>query len=145
MGEQDRGALARSMAAEGSEAPLRRAERRPFGALEQSMAWPKVEGYRLYWFNDAPGRIQRAREAGYEHIIENGEPVTRIVGKDDGGRGQKAYLMKIPLEWYFEDRAAGQQTLDQRMSDIRNGRHGATAEQNQYVPASGIKITEERR
>lgn len=107
--------------------------RKPFGAQEQQLAWPEIPGFRLYWFNDTPGRIARAKEAGYEHVLDplTGEPVRRNVGRGEGSQaGLTGYLMKIPVEWYQEDRAAADAALEQRLRDIREGRGQG---ENQYV------------
>lgn len=107
--------------------------RKPFGSQEQQLAWPPIPGFRLYWFNDTPGRVARAKEAGYEHVLDpaSGEPVKRNVGRGEGSQaGLTAYLMKIPIEWYQEDTAAAQAALETRLRDIREGRGQG---ENQYV------------
>lgn len=119
-------------------------ERVPFGEAEMTLAVPPQPGYRLYWFNDTPGRIQRAKLAGYEHVIdpETGDPVQQIVGKGETGRGQNAYLMRIPLKWYSEDMARQQAELDRRLSDIKQGRKGSDVTvESGYVPSQGIHIS----
>lgn len=143
----ERSVAAQAMAAEGTPAPERRrvVDRKPFGAAEQQLAYPPIAGYRLYWFNDTPGRIARALSAGYEHVADHdGSPVRRNVGRGENGGGMTGYLMKIPIEWYYEDMASAQEQLARRLSDIKEGRHGAVQGQNQYVPAQGIKIEERR-
>lgn len=114
--------------------------RKPFGAQEQQLAWPEIPGYRLYWFNDTPGRIARAKEAGYEHVLDptSGQPVSRNVGRGEGSQaGLTGYLMKIPQQWYQEDSAASQAALEQRLRDIREGRGQG---ENQYVVAGRHSI-----
>ena len=140
------GRAAAAAAAEGAQrTPTRRpGDRQPFGAAEQQLAYPPIDGFRLYWFNDVPGRVERAKLAGYEHVQENGQPVARNVGRGEGGGGIKAYLMKIPLEWYEEDSRAAQSLRDDNLRAIKEGRYGAATGQNQYVPSSGIKIDERR-
>lgn len=100
-------------------------ERVPFGAQEQQLAYPDIPGYRLYWFNDTPGRIARAKKAGYEHVCTEGTdaPIQRNVGRGEGAQnGLTAYLMKIPRQWYEEDAKSSQDDLDRRLRDIREGR-----------------------
>ena len=120
--------------------------RQPFGMHEQNLAWPPIPGYRLYWFNDLPGRIARAKRAGYEHVIsdDTGEPVARNVGKQDGGSGMNAYLMRIPEEWYREDMANAQESRERILREIKEGRYGDKPGQNQYVPGQGINIGDRR-
>src|SRR5580698_7649224 len=43
-------------------------DRVPFGDQEQSLAWPEIPGFRLYWFNDVRDRVARAIRAGYVHV-----------------------------------------------------------------------------
>lgn len=139
---------AQRLANEATPAPARMAagDRQPFGAQEQQLAHPPIPGFRLYWFNDTPGRIGRAKRAGYEHVldVDTGEPLNRVVDRTERGAAQKGYLMKIPVQWYYEDMAAAQETRDRNMQSIKEGRHGANVGQNQYVPKQGIVIDERR-
>jgi len=96
-------------------------DRVPFGTHEQALSWPAIPGFRLYWFNDMPGRIERAKLAGYEHVEKNGEPVSMIVDKSVQGTGLRAYLMKIPTEWYQEDKAANEQYEAEKIRNIQEG------------------------
>lgn len=121
--------------------PRRRpaADRKPFGAADQQLFWPPIPGMRLYWFNDTPGRVGRAKAAGYEHVIgENGEPVHRNVGRGDNGKGgMDAYLMQILEEWYLMDKKEADDALEARLTDIRRGR---TQNENQYVDAARHRV-----
>lgn len=125
--------------------------RRPFGLREQKLAYPDREGYHRHWFNDEPGRIARAGDAGYSQVLdESGKPVSMTVGVARGGGAQVAYLMEIPAEWYREDMAAQESGHRELMAQIREGRvpGGPTGadRQAQYVPQGvGISIREERR
>jgi hypothetical protein len=129
----------------------RASQRRPFGLREQKLAYPDREGYHRHWFNDEPGRIARARDAGYAPVMdESGKPVSMTVGVARGGGPQIAYLMEIPAEWYREDMAAQEAGHRDLMTQIKEGRvpGGPTgADRNaQYVPRDvGITIREERR
>lgn len=120
------------------------ANRQPFGAMDQTLAWAPRPNYRRYWFADTPGRIQRAKRAGYEHVADpdTGEAVSRITDRSEG-RGRASYLMEIPFEWYQADMARQAQELAQRLDDIRFGRAGPGAEDHRYVAESrgGIRIT----
>ena len=126
-------------------APPRRpmsSERVPFGALEQTMAVAPIPGYRLYWFIDAPGRIARAKRAGYEHVTDDatGDMMALVSGRNEGGGGQKSYLMKIPQQWYEEDMAAQKAARDARLAEIKQGRTGPGADDNRYIPKQGIRV-----
>lgn len=122
--------------------PRRERTRVPFGAMEQKLAYPERPGYHRHWFNDVPGRIERAKLAGYEHVQgTDGKPVARVVGRDQGGGGLVAYLMEIPSGWYEEDMEEAQAHRDEIANSIRRG--DFKAPDHGYVPQQGIKI--ERR
>lgn len=138
--------------AEDSAAPARRRpHRKPFGTREQKLAYPNREGYHHHWFNDEPGRIARAIEAGYSHVTnEKGENVSTTVGVHRGGGGLLAYLMEIPEQWYREDMAAQEAEHREIIGQIKQGRvpGGPTGEDGsaQYVPRDRqIDIRDERR
>lgn len=117
-------------------------ERVPFGVQEQVLAYPARPGYRNYWANDIPGRIQRFKRAGYAHVLDpdTGEPVSRITDKADG-RGRASYLMETPIGWYQDDMARQAAALADKLADIRQGRAGPGAGENRYIPKQGISIT----
>ena len=117
-------------------------ERQPFGAQEQVLAYPPRAEYRRYWFNDIPGRIQRALKAGYAHVRdpETGENIARITDRTEG-RGRSSYLMEIPVEWYQQDMARQAAELDRRLHDIKTGKAGPGSDDNRYIPQQGISIT----
>lgn len=139
-------AMSRPGAATEVVAPVRRLPavkgREPFGAHEQQLAWPIRPDYRGYWFSDTPGRVARAKRAGYQHVIDpdTRDPVSRITDRADG-RGRASYLMEIPRQWYLEDMARQASQLAARLDDIRRGQAGPGAEENRYVPQQGITIT----
>lgn len=84
--------------------------------ITQAM-WEK--GFRLYWMRDDPGRLEAAKEAGYEFVKADevavndfitpgngdlGTNVSRASGDTrEGGQAVRMYLMKIKREWYDED------------------------------------------
>lgn len=116
-------------------------ERVPFGDNEQQLAYPKRPGYRRYWFVEVPGRIQRAREAGYEHVRnpQTGEPVSLVTDRVDTG-GRRSYLMEIPIELYAQDMALAAARLDARLREIKEGRFGPGAQDSRYIPQQGISV-----
>ena len=109
-----------------------RGDRVPFGSSEQQLAHPPIPGFRLYWFNATPGRIERALKAGYVHVTnQRGENLSRNVGRGEGNQnGLTAFLMKIPQEWYEEDMKASQDELEDKLHDISTGQNQG---ENQYV------------
>lgn len=100
---------------------VRKRERRPFGTLQQKLAYPERPGYHRHWFNDVPGRISQALEAGYEHVKDSeGKPVTRVVGVAEQGGPLNAFIMEIPEEWYQEDMIAHEKVDAERLEAVRN-------------------------
>ena len=109
-----------------------RRQRTPFNAsrkrlevvfVDDQMNDPEKRSHIPRWFNDEPGRHDRAVSAGYEFVnsvevlgvgdkevhggnSDIGSRVSRIVGKAEGGEPVRATLMKIKREWYDEDQAA---------------------------------------
>lgn len=74
--------------------------KQPFGAFDKKLDLAPIKGYKQHWFNDKPGRVERALSAGWTHVLdENGKPKTMIV--DSGGL--RAYALKIPEEFWLED------------------------------------------
>lgn len=96
--------------------------RKPFGNQVQKLAYPLRSGYHRHWFNDEPGRIEKALEAGYTHVEDKeGKKVVRVVGVNQGGGSLHGYLMEIPQEWYDEDMAAQQKVVDAMDQAIKDG------------------------
>lgn len=119
----------------------RPARRKPFGSMEQKLAYAERPGFHRHWFNDVPGRIDRAKEAGYENVKDkDGNVVVRNVGIADGGGPLRAYLMEIPQEWYQEDMKAQQNLIDEREQQIKRGELEAKEGDGRYVPSQGISI-----
>lgn len=102
--------------------PRRRRNRKPFGNQDAKLNYPEREGYHRHWFNDVPGRLMRAQEAGYEQVNDgNGQPVHMVVGVARGGGALTAYLHEIPLEDYQEDMAANDSEVYDRLGAIQRG------------------------
>lgn len=120
-----------AQAASGAAIPVAEAEGRrvsrtsrvPFGNFEQKLAYPTREGYRRYWFNDDPGRLQKALEAGYDHVFDPilKQNVQRIVGRAESGGPLVAFLMEIPQEWFEDDMAAYQKIIDEKEAGYKRG------------------------
>src|SRR5262245_29732458 len=69
----------------GPNPPARRV-RIPFGTRQQRLDNTPIPGFQCYWVNDVPGRVDRAKRAGYEHVLdETGSPVKEIVGVAPAG------------------------------------------------------------
>ncbi len=132
---------------EGPPVPKQRV-RVPFGSMTQKLAYPARPGYHRHWFNDEPGRVERAVAAGYDHVQENGEKVKKVVGRYDSGVPVLGYLMEIPQEWYDEDMAAEERLVKEKEDTIRRGKvQGALAKDESghyYDTAQGRSISIKR-
>lgn len=96
--------------------------RKPFGSHVQKLKYPDRPGFHRHWFNDTPGRISRALEAGYKHVQgADGKNVARTVGVAAQGGGQTAFLMEIPIQWWKEDQAVKDRARDELDAKIRRG------------------------
>ncbi len=113
--------------------------RKPFGSMNFKLDYPSREGFHRHWFNDIPGRVSRALEAGYEHVKgTDDKPVSRNVGVAEGGGALTAFLMEIPEELYKEDMLREQTLIDQKEEMMRRGE--LDKQEKSYVPAQGISI-----
>lgn len=96
--------------------------RKPFGSKEQKLSYPNRAGYHRHWFNDEPGRLIRASEAGYEQVRDkDGKPVSTVVGISRGGQPLTAYLHETPQEWHDEDMAAQDAAVEDLLGQIKRG------------------------
>jgi hypothetical protein len=105
-----------------------RENRKPFGSQTQKLAYKKREGYHHHWFNDVPGRIAAAKEAGYTHVIDETtqKPIQMVVGTTQQGGPLTGFLMEIPEEWFQEDMQKQQDAVDEKEETIRRGQVEAT-------------------
>lgn len=106
----------------GTDALPVRSARKPFGTRRERLENTPIPGFQCYWFNDIPGRIERAKEAGYAHVTNpDGSPVRKVVGVMEGGGPLHAYRMKIPMEWFLEDMAAKEKPRSEIDAQMRSG------------------------
>jgi hypothetical protein len=105
-----------------------RKERIPFGMPQRKFNCPENDGFHYRIFNDNwaadPGRIQRAKLAGYE-IVEGSEQIP--VGTNENGTAIKGILMRIPQTLFDEDQKLKQKEVDRVDEAIKGG----TLEQGQ--------------
>lgn len=112
--------------------------RKPFGMWNQKLSYPNREGFHRHWFNDEPGRILEATQAGYEQVHDpDGRPVSMIVGVGRGGQPLVAFLMETPEEWYREDMAAQENVVHRLMSQIGRGEHAKPGGEDGSMRYSG--------
>jgi len=117
----------------------------------------QIPGYKLYIFNDDPGKIQTAIDGGWEFVTPDevggvkdsvtsgntdlGDKVRYLVGASEKGDGLYGYLMKIPQDWYDEDQVELQKRNDRVDDAIRGGTNvkDGTSSDGFYTPHEGIK------
>lgn len=104
-----------------------RENRIPINVPELRLNTPRIEGFHLHWFLDR--NISRALQAGYQFVglgevptmdrsiggraigTQSGEDlggarISQIAGTAQDGTPEQLTLMKIPLDWYFDDQRA---------------------------------------
>ena len=133
-------------------APNPARKRVPFGTPQLKLDYEQRPGFHRRYFNDVPGRIQRAQNAGYSHVKNHeGNNVTATVGVAKEGGGLMAYLMEIPKELFDEDQAVKMQAIKEFDAAIRRGVDAgghAPGQDGRYVPVDAYgkpKISIERR
>ncbi|KKM69162.1 hypothetical protein LCGC14_1453640 [marine sediment metagenome] len=107
----------------------------PFGTVRLKTQLSKADddrfkerGMKPRWFNDADGRLERARAAGYsfvdpEDATSLGQSAIHQGNTDEGskvsmiaGRGEsqlRMYLMEIPIKYWKADQAEKMDHIDQ--------------------------------
>lgn len=115
---------------------LESGERRvPFGQQHARLHYTQRPGYTRRWVNDKPGRIMGAERGGYKHVKDNnGNPVKTHVGNHENGSGMTGYLMEIPTQWYEQDFAFKQESVDETDKAIYGGTFKEESGDNRYVP-----------
>lgn len=128
--------------AEGIEEPERHGtaapfERIPMGTRRAKLARAKRPGFVRRWFNDVNGRVQEAQAAGYAFVNDpKGAPEKYRVDTDQHGNAVWAFLMEIPKQFYDQDFAAKQNSLNETDNAIYTGKHNESPDDNRYIPKS---------
>lgn len=79
--------------------------------------------YYYRWMQDRDGRIQHAREAGYEFVTdENGQEIQRRSGP------YSLHLMRLPIQYRIEDEKAKQAKV------IETIKHESKLKEDEYIP-----------
>lgn len=129
-------------------------ERVPMGGsrmrLDVKLKDPKQkEKFVFRWFNDQDSRIEDASAAGYEPVQKDevvgvgqtelhqdnsdlNSRVSKVVGRAEGNVPIRAFLMKIPREFYDEDQAAKDRRNAESDRALRGGKAGGADVENQY-------------
>lgn len=125
-----------------------RRERIPLGTSRPKLSAKIPKGMVGRWFNDSPGRIAAALDAGYEFINDSGTTGDREsartirVGVNEDGSAMQGFLMAIPEEWHREDQKAKQKPIDEFEAAIKRGTPQGAAPGDQqafYDKGSTIK------
>lgn len=147
--------MANTRKSERSEGKLARV---PFGGVRLKMQLSKedMQGFKArkkitHWFNDDPGRIERAQGGGYKFVKpeyatslgqgalhsdgsdpESGARVSIVVNRSDPVT--RAYLMEISEKFYREDQAT-KEKINMKVDDALalGGKSGSDLE-NEYKP-----------
>lgn len=137
----------------------KRKSRISLGGMRQKLSAKVRRGYKRYWFNDTPGRLQEATDAGYEYVIDPklkvGDPDlevadsvdSRISKVVDRETGMKAYLMEIEEELWQEDRDKAARQITESEKSLQSGvdDYGQPGRDGRYTPGSGTQISQETR
>lgn len=110
----------------------RRRERVSLVEQSRIMSIPnKDESYVYRLVNDENESIERKLKAGYEIVDKNGSDLSidgrlqdpswrHSAASQSVGGGLQAYLMRIPREWYEEDKAKKKERLDEKTAMLKN-------------------------
>ena len=119
----DKNAVAKETGAPVQPTPVReRKKRTPVGGARDVLTLTgKDPNYEYRFIVDAPGRVQRFIDGGWEVVtdphdigqvtVDRGSKVGSAVTKASGD-GRTLVAMRIPKEWYDEDQKAKQDRLD---------------------------------
>lgn len=127
----------------------KRRRRVPLGTQRTKLNVPEDPRFKYHWFIDEPGRVESAVIAAYdfcsatefpEYGVDEvlpgnsdlGTKISRVVGSHEDGRPMRAYLMRIPMEYYQEDEQERMQAIDKIEESIRHGNIGTNVD-NRYV------------
>ena len=120
-----------------------RKERIPFGSPEMKWGPRKDDGFHYRVINDnwkkEPGRVKRAMAAGYQ-VVEDHRSGGNV-GTNEDGSEIKGVLMRIPNEWYKEDRGKKARELDKIDEQIHGGKFDKNLSQS--YGSVDINVTKE--
>lgn len=137
----------------------------PMSVPRTKMSTPDIPGYHCHWINDYAGRIHQAQQAGYSFVGQDeallyvpdiagkpigagtdlGSRVSIVVGGNEDGTPLRAYLMKIPLEYYNADQSQMQDKVDSIHNAMRQGAVAGKGDpSNSYVKTVNMSSTYSR-
>ena len=118
---------------------------------DADMAEFKRRKMKIHWFNDDPGRIERALGGGYKHVnpeyaMSLGQGALHGDGKDPESNARvsivvnrsepitRAYLMEISEKFYREDQAEKEKVNSQVDEALAMGGEGGSDIEGAYRP-----------
>ena len=138
-----------------------RSRRVPLGQPRMKLKVPEhliPKNKKGYWFNDTPGRLEEAEEAGYGYVADpnakvgegaenerdrTSTKVRKRVGTTKDGAPVMAYLMVIDKDLAEEDKKAKEAERKEQVDVMRRGVHGAEEGHDtsgRYLPDGGVQI-----
>lgn len=125
----------------------------PMSAGQKRLDVPERPGYYRRWFRGDPGRIARAKQAGYEFVdasdveitnfdlggnastsgnTDMGTRVSVVSGDtgDENGNPMRLYLMEVPNEYYEQSKALIEERNDGVAAALSQGILGADNERS---------------
>ena len=137
----------------------KRKQRISLGGMRQKLSAKERKGFKRYWFNDTPGRLQEAIDAAYEFVTDQkvaiGDPDldvgdsvdSRISKVVDRETGMRAYLMEIEEELWQDDRDKAAKEFEKTEKALQLGadHYGQPGLDGRYIPGGGTKISQELR
>ena len=138
-----------------TEKPVRRNRGAFNGTRGKLQVGNLIQGYHLYFFNDEPGRIATALDAGWEFVspeevgynasnvtdtnVDLGDRVSVMGSTDALGKPVQQILLKIKQDWWEEDQAEIQSRNDKTDASIKRGKGGHSVDTTGFYDA-GIKV-----
>ena len=132
----------------------KRRQRTPFGTHRRRLSIPQKlledVANHYHWINDTEDRIQRAIDAGYDHVLKKdlggqdiGDPDVHNQNSNLNSRVSKrlrnfeVYLMRIPIEFYQEDQDLKNREMDAIDEAIKGG--GRERVEKSYGPGGRLE------
>ena len=147
------------------EAAAAQRTRIPMSIPRTKMSTPDIPGFHCHWINDYTGRIMQAQQAGYSFVSQKeavlvspdiagtqlgagtdlGSRVSIVVGGAEDGSPLRAYLMKLPLEFYNADQSKMNKHVDDIHDAMRQGNQQVQGDMsNRYVKSVSMTSTYNR-
>lgn len=124
-------------------------------SFQQKLYASPIPGWKLHWASELDGMLESRLGSGWDFVTQaeqahnplntdSGGKVSVIGGSKPSGEPYRMYLLKIPEEWYLQQKKREQQQLDKVNQTIHRGslNNGIPAGK-QYTPREGRSIGEE--